>query len=155
MFIAPTPLEVVPPVEEQFPLSFQGLPGSAKLTKYVFAQIADEISYQRRVRGKRTPLIHLGGHGFPLTLTLPESLVDALSKACRGKRVTMNSLLNASLLLATNRYLYTGSLIPMRTFSFADLRPYTVPPSSVEHLANYISMLRYTIDVSGESDIWN
>jgi hypothetical protein len=44
--------------------------------------------------------------------------------------------------------------MPMRTFSFADLRPYTVPPTPAEHLANYISMLRYTIDVSQESDIW-
>src|SRR5688572_14813483 len=150
----PTLLEVAPPVEEQFPASFKGLPGFIKTTKYAFAQMADELHYQWRIRGKRIPSVHLGAHGFPLTLTIPESLVDALSKRCRENKVTLNSLLNASILLAANRYLYGGSPTPMRTFTFADLRPYTIPPTPAEHLANYISMLRYTIDVSGESDIW-
>jgi NRPS condensation-like uncharacterized protein len=148
------PLEVVPPVEEQFPPSFKGLPGSIKIMTYALTQMADEIRYQWQMRGKRTPPVHLGARGFPLTLTIPEFLVDALSKRCREHKVTLNSLLNTSLLLAANRYLYEGRLTPMRTFTFADLRPYTVPPTSPEHLANYISMLRYTIDVSGESDIW-
>ena len=139
-------LEVVPPVEEQFPSSFKGLPGLAKLTKYVFAQMADELSYQWRIRGKPTRPIHLGGRGFPLTLTIPESLVDALSKRCRTEKITLNSLLNAALLLAANRQLYASDLLHMRTFSFADLRPYTIPPTSAEHLANYISMLRFTVD---------
>jgi hypothetical protein len=150
----PPLLEVAPPVEEQFPASFKGLPGLIKTTKYALTQMADEIHYQWRIRGKRIPSVHLGAPGFPLTLTIPESLVDALSKRCRENKVTLNSLLNASLLLATNRLLYVGRLTPMRTFTFADLRPYTVPPTPAEHLANYISMLRYTIDVSGESDIW-
>jgi hypothetical protein len=146
--------EVAPPVEERFPASFKGLPGFIKTTRYAMAQMADEIHYQWRMRGKRTPPVHLGAHGFPLTLAIPEALVDVLSKRCRENKVTMNSLLNASLLLAVNRYLYAGRRTPMRTFTFADLRPYTVPPTPAEHLANYISMLRYTIDVSGEIGIW-
>ena len=150
----PIPLEVAPPVEEQFPAPFKGLRGSTKIAKYALAQMADEIRYQWRMREKRTPSVHPGAHGFPLTLTISESLVDALSKRCRANKVTLNSLLNAAILLVTNRLLYAGRLTPMRTFSFADLRPYTVPPTPAEHLANYISMLRYTIDVSGESDIW-
>jgi hypothetical protein len=149
-----TTLEVTPPVEEQFPASHKGLSGFIKTAKYALAQMADEIGYQWRIRGKRTPPIHLGARGFPLTLNLPESLVDALSKSCRENKVTLNSLLNASILLATNRLLYAGRRTSMRTFTFADLRPYTIPPTPAEHLANYISMLRYTIDVSGESDIW-
>ena len=116
--------------------------------------MTEEIQYQAHVRAKRKPPVHLGGRGFPLTLTLPESLVDALSKRSRPEKVTMNSLLNASLLLATNRRLYAGDLRSMQTFTFADLRPYTVPPTSAEHLANYISMMRFTVDVSGEMDIW-
>ncbi len=150
----PPILEVAPPVEEQFPASFKGLPGLIKTTKYAFTQMADEVQYQWRMRGKRIPPVHLGARGFPLTLTIPKSLVDALSKRCRAEKVTLNSLLNASLLLAANRYLYAGNHTPMRTFTFADLRPYTVPPTPAEHLANYISMLRYTIDVSGVSEIW-
>ena len=116
--------------------------------------MADEIRYQWQMRGKRKPRVQLGGRGFPLTLTISKSLVDTLSKCCRANKVTLNSLLNASLLLATDRHLYAGRLTPLRTFAFADLRPYTIPPAGPEHLANYISMLRYTLDVSGESKIW-
>jgi NRPS condensation-like uncharacterized protein len=148
-------LEVASAVEEHFPPSFKGLPGLAKLMSYAVSQMGDELRYQWRVRGKRIPPVQLGGKGFPLTLTLPEALVDKLSKRCRVEKVTFNSLLNATLLLATNRWLYAGKLTPMRTFSFADLRPYTVPPTSAEQLANYISMLRFTEDVSAESNIWD
>src|SRR5687768_8059363 len=107
----PALLEVAPPVEEQFPASFKGLPGLIKTTKYALAQMADEIRFQWRIRGKRIPAVHLGAHGFPLTLTVPEFLVDALSKRCRENKVTLNSLLNAALLLATNRLLYGGNLM--------------------------------------------
>jgi hypothetical protein len=152
--ITPLPLlDVVPPVEERFPNPFKGFAGLAKTTKYALAQMTDEARYQWQMRG-RIPAPRLGGRGFPLALTVPTSVVDALSRRCRAEKVTLNSLLNASLLLGANRNLYAGNLIPMRTFSFADLRPYTVPPTSAENLANYISMLRYTMDVSGTSDIW-
>ena len=141
-------------VEKSFPASFKGLVGSLKVFQYVLLQMRDEIRYQWRVRGKRILPVQLGGKGFALTITLPESLVDKLSKRCRVEKVTFNSLLNAALLLATNRWLYAGNLTPMRTFSFADLRPYTRPPTSAEHLANYISMLRFTEEVAAQSNIW-
>jgi len=147
-------LEVAPAVEKHFPRSFQGLPGLAKVIQYAITQMADEAHYQWRARGKRIPSIKLGGQGFPLTTSLPESLVDELSKRCRNEQVTFNSLLNATLLLATNRWLYSGIFTPMRTFSFVDLRPYTLPPTSVVHLANYISMLRFTEEVSAQSHLW-
>src|SRR5258706_1304608 len=147
-------LEVAQAVEEHFPPAFKGLPGLVKVFQYALSQMGDEFRYHLRVRGKRISSVQLGGKGFPLTITLPESLVDKLSKRCRNEKVTFNSLLNATLLLATNRWLYAGNLTPMRTFSFADLRPYTVPPTSAEHLANYISMLRFTEEVSAKSNIW-
>ena len=43
----------------------------------------------------------------------------------------------------------------MRTFSFADLRPYVEPPLPPENLGLYISMMRYTVDVDGEVDFWS
>jgi NRPS condensation-like uncharacterized protein len=150
-----SPLEVVPPVEKQFPRLHKGLTGFLRTMKYAFAQMGDEFLFQWNNRRKETRTVQLGGHGFPMTLTLPESLVDAISKRCRAEKLTLNSLLNASLLLATNRYLYNGLLTPMRTFTFADLRPYTIPPTNAKHLANYISMLRFTMNVSGHTSVWD
>jgi len=150
-----TTLEILPPVEERFPPAFKGIQGMARLMQYAASQMAEEIKYQWQVRGKRKPAIHLGGRGFPLTLILPEALVNQLSKRCRAEKVTLNSLLNVTLLLAVNRILYAGETQPMLTFAFADLRPYTVPPTPAENLANYISVLRNTLLVSGDSDIWS
>lgn len=147
-------LPVLPPVEVRFPPPFKGLRSAVKMTRYALAQMAEEIQYQARLRGKRKQPVHMGGSGFPLTLVLPESQVDALSKRCRAEKVTLNSLLNASLLLASKRFLFEGDTRPMQTFTFADLRPYTSPPTSAEHLANYISMMRFTVDVSAKSNIW-
>jgi NRPS condensation-like uncharacterized protein len=149
-----SPLEVAPPVEQNFPRPYKGVQGVLRIIQYAFAQMADEIRYQFNVRGKRTPPVQLGGRGFASTLVLPEDLVDALAKRCRAENVTLNSLLNSVLALATNRHIYAGASLPMRTFSFADLRPHVIPPLPAEHLANYISMLRLTADVSGTMNLW-
>lgn len=154
---APTdlpPLELIPPVEARFPPGFKGARGLFPTLKYAAAQMADEVSYWLRVRGKRIAAVRPGGRGFAATLTLPEPLVDALSRKGRQAGLTLNSLLNAALNLALNRHLYAGAPTPMRTFTFADLRPYTVPLTPAENLANYISMLRFTLDVSGQDNVW-
>jgi hypothetical protein len=154
---APTdlpPLELIPPVEARFPSGFKGARGLLPTLKYAAAQMADEMSYWLRVRGKRVPAVRPGGRGFAAILTLPEPLVDVLSRKGRQAGLTLNSLLNAALSLALNRHLYAGAPTPMRTFTFADLRHYTVPPTPAENLANYISMLRFTLDVSGQDNLW-
>jgi hypothetical protein len=43
----------------------------------------------------------------------------------------------------------------MRTYSFASLRPYVQPLLGDEDLACYISLLRYTVLVSGGADFWS
>jgi hypothetical protein len=148
------PLEWVPPVEARFPPAFKGWRGAVAMLKYAASQMGDELSYWRHVRGKRVPPVRVGGRGFPATLVLPGNLVDALARHSRREGVTLNSLLNAALVLAVNRHLYEGRRTPMRTFTFADLRPYTTPPTPPEHLANYISMLRFTLDAAGGDDVW-
>jgi hypothetical protein len=148
------PLELIPPVEARFPPRFKGARAFFPTLKYAAAQMADEVSYWLRARGRRVPAVRPGGRGFAASLTLPEPLVDALSRKGRQAGLTLNSLLNAALTLALNRHLYAGAPTPMRTFTFADLRPYTLPPTPVEDLANYISMLRFTLDVSGQDNLW-
>ncbi len=147
-------LEPAPALEERFPPPYQGLRRVFNLGHYALAQTGDMLRFMWRTRGKRTPPVRLGGQGHIATLVLPEELVDSLSRQGRKQGVTLNSLLNAALVLGTNRHLYGGQALPMQTFSFADLRPYTEPPTGAEQLANYISMMRFTVDVSGEKDFW-
>jgi len=143
-----------PALEERFPPSYQGLRRTLNLGSYALAQIGEMLSFGWRTRGKRIPPVRLGGQGHIATLILPEDLINSLSHRGRKEGITINSLLNAALVLATNRHLYKGRALPMQTFSFADLRPYTEPPTQREQLANYISMMRFTVDVSGDMDFW-
>lgn len=140
--------------EDRFPAQYQGFWRILNTAGYFFSQMRDMLSYLWRTRGKRTPPVRLGGKGRIALLTLPEELVDSLSHLGRKKGVTLNSVLNAILLLAVNQHLYAGQPVIMRTFSFADLRPYTEPPTPKEYLANYVSMMGHTLEVLKGLDFW-
>ena len=142
-------------VESRFPSTFRGLRLSLRTLRYALAHLADEISYRMQTRGKRIPPLHLKPtRGHTLSIQLPEDLVDELSRRARLESLTLNSLLNASMLLAVNRELYAGQRVPMRTLSFVNLRPYVKPPLSDQELASYSSALRYTVQVEGGLDVW-
>jgi hypothetical protein len=116
----------------------------------------DELIYQMRTRGKRLPPVHAhSSHGHILSLQLSEELIESLAQRTRKEGMTLNSVLNAAMLIAVNRHLYAGRQVPMRTFLFASLRPYVQPPLGDEDLASYISLLRYTVPVSGGVDFWS
>ena len=147
-------LELAPALETLFPPPYQGLPQALRSGGYALLQMGDMVRYLWRTRNTRTPPIRFGGHGHIATLILPEELVNSLSRLGRKKGITLNSLLNAALVLAINRYLYYGKHIITRTFSFVNMRPYTRPPMSQKPMANYISMMGFTIEVAGNQDFW-
>jgi NRPS condensation-like uncharacterized protein len=147
-------LEVPPAMEERFPFPYRGPWRGISTLKYALSQMVDTLRYQWRNRGKRMPPVRSGGRGYTATLILPEHLVDSLSHQGRQAGLTLNSLLNTALMLATDRHLYGGKPATMRTFTFADLRPFTEPPTPPENLANYMTLLGITLDVSGKQDFW-
>src|SRR4029079_17935622 len=104
----------------RFPPAFRGLPLTIHQLRYAFGQELDEFVYQLRTRGKRIPPIH--NHGSQvhiLSIQLLEDLTESLALRARKESMTLNSVLNAAMLLAVNRHLYAGQPVPMRTFSFA------------------------------------
>ena len=144
-----------PTVESRFPPAHQGLRLKLETLLYTVRQFVDEVSYRMRTRGKRIPLMQKNpGRGRILSMQLPESLTEPFAKRARGEGVTLNSALNAAMLLAVNRNLYAGQQVLMRTLTFADLRPYIKPPLGNDQLACYISTLRYTVSVNGGIDFW-
>ena len=147
-------LVVAPAMEDRFPHPYRGPRRGITTMKYALSQMADTFRYQWRNRDKRMPPVRLGGRGHTATLILPEQLVNALSRRGREGGITLNSLLNAALMLATDRHLYQGKPVTMRTFTFADLRPFTEPPTPPECLANYMSLMGIAIDVSRNYDFW-
>ena len=142
-------------VETRFPPAFRGLRLSLRMLRYALTQLADEISYRMQTRDRRIPPLHpKPTRGHIHCIQLPEDLVDELSRRARLEKLTLSSVLNAAMLLAVNQELYAGQPVPMRTFSFANLRPYVKPPLSDKELASYISILRYTVQVEGGIDFW-
>jgi hypothetical protein len=149
-------LPPTPPAESRFPPAFRGLPLALHQLRYAAQQIIDEFVYQIQTRDKRIPPLHNhSSQGRILSTQLPEELTESLAKRARKEGMTLNSVLNAAMLLAVNRHLYAGQQVPMRTFSFASLRPYVQPPLGDEDLASYISLLRYTVLVSGGIEFWS
>ena len=148
-------LSPAPAVESRFPSTFNGWQLSLRIMRYALSQMTDEIIYRLCTNGKRTPPFHkppARGHILPVQFS--SDLVDPFARRARKEGLTLNSALNAALLLSVNRHLYEGAALPMRTFSFADLRPYIEPPLPAENLGCYISMMRYTVDVHGRADFW-
>ena len=125
-----------PPVESRFPPSYRGLRFVLHRLGYVLRQLVDEILYRIQTRGKRIPPYHQHPtRGRTLSIQLHKDLVEALLYRARQEEVTLNSVLNAAMMLAVNRELYAGQKALVRTFSFANLRAYVDPPLSDEELA--------------------
>jgi hypothetical protein len=82
-------------------------------------------------------------------------LTDRIARRARLEHVTLNSLLNAAMVLAVNRHLYGGRAMPMRTFTFATLRPYLIPALTEPTLSPYITLLRYTVMVAQARGLWD
>jgi hypothetical protein len=149
-------LSPAPVAESRFPSAFRGWRLSLRIMRYAFAQMADEISYRIRTIGKRTPPLHKhSSRGHIRPVQFPSHIVEPFAQRARKEGMTLNSALNAALLLSVNRHLYAGNRLPMRTFSFADLRSYVNPPLHAENLGLYISMMRYTVNVDGDGEFWS
>lgn len=149
-------LPPVSPAEDRFPPAFRGVQLVTHQLGYAYRQMIDDIYYRIQTRGKRTPALNNQlSRGRVLPVQFSEGVTGSLLQRARKEGVTLNSVLNAAMLLALNRHLYTGQQVPMRTLSFVSLRPYVWPPLNDEDLACYISPLRYTNIVSGGMDFWS
>lgn len=143
-----------PPVEELFPAPFRGFRGRARRLAFLLGQLGDEAAYRWRSRGSRKPPLHESARCRILPLQLSEPATAGLVQRSRQQKVTMAGALSAALLLAVHRHLYAGRPLPLRYFTFADLRPYLDPPPPRERLAGYVAPLRYTVDVGPGRDFW-
>ncbi len=137
-----------------FPRKLTGF-GFARATgAYMARQMADEASYKWRSRKCRKPPIAKSAHNRILPLRLSKPLTDALIRATRRRRITMNSILGASLMLATKRHIYPSIDTPFRAITFADLRPYLRDTLPEEVLGCFMGMCRLTIQMADRPDFW-
>jgi hypothetical protein len=150
----PIILDPIPSAEEFFPTSFKGINRRWHNLLFFFRQLGDEFHYRRHTKGKRTAPIHAEGRGRILLMELSTETTESLCRIARKKRITVNSLFAASILIAVHKQLYKNQNLPLRNFSFANLRPYLKPPLGVEYLGSYFSMMRFTVGMKEDPRIW-
>ncbi len=143
-----------PPAEEYFPLAHLGLRGIWRRAGFLLRQAIDEVFYRLRSSDALSPDLDRQSQCKILPVKLSRDETATLIKASRRQRVTVNSVLLAALLLAVSEHLYGGRNRPMRYMTFADIRPYLEPPAESLPLAAYHSVLRFTIPVRGDADLW-
>ena len=148
-------VELQPAADKRFPQAFRGAAMARRTAQFLFEQMADEIRYRWETRGQPVLQMRANSPGHILSVRFSAELTDRIARRARVEHVTLNSLLNAAMVLAVNRHLYGGRVMPMRTVTFATLRPYVVPALSEPTLSPYITMLRYTVMVDPARGLWD
>jgi hypothetical protein len=144
-----------PPADDLFPRGYHGLGRIVRTLPVLLSQMADEVSYRWQARRTRKAPIMEQARGCVLPVVTDEDLTGELVRRCRRERVTVNSALNAAMLLAVWEQLYGLQPGPLRFIPFASLRPHLVPPVPETELGCYISMGRFTVLMGADRGFWD
>lgn len=147
-------LTLLPPEEAFFPPAYRGLSRKWQTMGYMLRQMGDEIGYRLSMRGNPKAEIPLSGQCRILPQITPASITEKIIRASRRRKISLNSMITAVMLQAVANMIYKGHDLPLRYFTFANLRPYLKPPVPEENLGTYHSMLRSTIQVNKNQDFW-
>jgi hypothetical protein len=143
---------------ELYPDGFKGLGFARATTAYMGRQMADEADFRWRSRGVRKPKIAEAGRACLLPVRFPADLTEALQKASRRRRITLNSILSAGMMLAVQRRLYPmhrqPARVPLRHVVFADLRGRLRSKVQDAQLGCLLTMFRFTATVGTEGGFW-
>jgi hypothetical protein len=148
------PLPLSPSIDQLLPERLTGATRLPPLGRFMGRQAADEFSYMRGIHGRATA-IQPAARCRILTRTLDTDDTGNLVGSARSRRLTTNSVVAAGLLIATHEQLYAQESLPMRCITFANLRPQLQPAPSADALGCYLSMLRHTIQVGPNDDLWS
>lgn len=88
------------------------------------------------------------------TAFLDAATTTSLERVARGRRLSLANVVEAALLSAVHRRRYGSGTLPMRTITFADLRPYLDPPVGAEPLACYTALTWQDVPMDPGSDLW-
>ncbi len=143
-------LPVPPSADELDPLD--GLAGKAKLAGHLAREMAGEPRYRLAMRRAGGPGVDRGARTQIAHAELPANTTTQLTQEARRRRLTVPSVVQAALLTQIHRARYDSADAPLRTFSFADLRPRFDPPLTSEALACYVALTSQ--DIRPRDDLW-
>ncbi len=148
------PAPVIPEIRTLLPAQLRGLRGVPAFLSFFLRTAWDEITYRlHNLRQGEAPLQPAGACRI-LSMELTEEETHRFVQATRHSGVTINSLVNAALAVATCRVLYPGRKRRVRMITFADLRPYLNPPVRSEALGSAITMIPFTDTLPAGDSSW-
>lgn len=146
---------MLPAADAGMPPDMQGVGRNSRILRYILSQIKDEFRYRRQLgNGRIAPLQDTTARNLIVTRQLDQATTKSIVRRSRRERVSMNSVVSTALLLAVHKHLYNSQPLPLRALTFANLRPYLIPPIPNTYFGCYIAMLRYTIFCEEDRDFW-
>jgi len=143
-----------PPVEDLLPSRFRGLGLGLRTARFLLDQMVDEVRYQFASRKAPKAPINPKARCKLLVRQISASYISGLNKASRRRGITFNSVLGAALLMAVHKHLYAHQRTLLRGMTFADLRPYLIPPVSPRDLGCYVAMTRFSARLAADKPLW-
>lgn len=133
---------MIPQIGRILQPAFRGIRGLPAKAGFLIRTFTGEIAY--RLRGLRTPDLPLQKNAnCPiLNLEFNKEETERIIRNARQANITLNSLINTALAVATSRTLYPAGRRQVRMLIFADLRPYVSPPLGPDRLGSAISMVQ-------------
>jgi hypothetical protein len=142
-----------PLLKNVLPGKFKGPGLWLKLLHFMARQMADEYQYKKSSVSARDSSIPSSPENGLLVIDFSEEETNALVRWSRTNRITINSLITATMLKVINDRKYDGKKKLIRAVQFANLRPYLKPPVSENGAGCFIAMMRYTARISVNDDI--
>ena len=146
-------LHMLPLLKETLPSSIKGPRFLLRVIPFMIRQMRNELNYRISSKNIKDVAIPFSSENDFLTIGFTEEETSALVKWARTKKLTINSIITASMLLTINRHSYGDSKKLLQAIQFANLRPYLNPPIDASFMGTYISMLRFNVPLSEASNI--
>jgi len=143
------------PADRFFPPSARGARGALGAAAFMARQMMDELLHRVSPGRRAEPSIRPGARTHLSRFRLSAETTGELAVAARRRRLTLNSVLSAAVLLAVWRRRYGGRPRRLRGITFPNLRPYLKPAVAADAPGCYFSLMRYSELLGKDDDTWS
>lgn len=140
-----------PDLSKVLPRSFRGIRFIFRLLPFMYRQLKDESIYKKTNKGIADARIPASSENDIVMLSFSKSETDAIKRWSRRKRISINGMLSAAMLIIINQRNYEGRKKLLRALQFGNLRPYLHPSIHDSEGGSFVSMMRYTIPLHPDS----
>ena len=140
------------PSEEMFPLSQTAF--TARSLPFLARTVMNKMQHQQVNTNRKTHSDDLSSHCILITLDIPAGDFQPLIRECQTRKVNIESILQAAMMLSVHHYLYGGKSLPLQALTFSNMRPSLEPSPTEDTIACYISVLSSFFGINPNTNLW-